>query len=235
MTPMFRIHVLTAFLLVFPFISAEAQKDEIKTVAILGDSYSTFDGYIPEGNACWYFTTPQGENDVVAVEQTWWHQFCREGGYELVLNESYSGATVCNTGYDGADYSDRAFITRMFNVTALNPDLIIIFGATNDSWANVPLGELQFGGWSSSDMYSFLPACCFMLEYFSVAAPQSQVVFVINSELKEEITAGITEACDHYGFQSLLLKDIHKLWGHPSIKGMSQISEQLSGFVRSLK
>ena len=96
---MFRIHVLTVFLLVFPFISAEAQKDEIKTVAILGDSYSTFDGYIPEGNACWYFTTPQGENDVVAVEQTWWHQFCREGGYELVLNESYSGATVCNTGY----------------------------------------------------------------------------------------------------------------------------------------
>ena len=48
-----------------------AQPKEIKTVAILGDSYSTFDGYIPEGNACWYFTTPQGENDVVSVEQTW--------------------------------------------------------------------------------------------------------------------------------------------------------------------
>ena len=63
-----------------------AQPKEIKTVAILGDSYSTFDGYIPEGNACWYFTTPQGENDVVSVEQTWWYQFCEEGGYELLMN-----------------------------------------------------------------------------------------------------------------------------------------------------
>lgn len=63
-----RFFLLTAFLLLS--VLSFAQPKEIKTVAILGDSYSTFDGYIPEGNACWYFTTPQGENDVVAVEQT---------------------------------------------------------------------------------------------------------------------------------------------------------------------
>ena len=71
------------------------------TVAVLGDSYSTFQGYIPEGNASWYFTRPQGDNDVVRVEDTWWHQFCAKNGYELVLNESWSGSTICNTGYDG--------------------------------------------------------------------------------------------------------------------------------------
>ena len=26
-----------------------------KTISFLGDSYTTFEGYIPEGNAIWYF------------------------------------------------------------------------------------------------------------------------------------------------------------------------------------
>lgn len=224
-----RFFLLTALMLVF--FSSCAQPKEIRTVAILGDSYSTFDGYIPEGNACWYFTTPQGENDVVSVEHTWWHQFCQDGGYELLLNESYSGSTICNTGYDGADYKDRSFITRMADVTAADPDLLIVFGGTNDSWANAPVGELQFGEWSSEDLYSCLPACCHMLDHIAEAAPDAEVVFVINSELKYEIVAGIMEACRHYDAHYLLLKDIDKKWNHPSVKGMAAINEQISAFV----
>ena len=120
----------------------------------------------------------------------------------------------------------------MFNVTAGNPDLIIVFGGTNDSWANAPIGELKYNDWTSSDMYSCLPSCCFMLEHLTAVAKDAQIVFLINSELKEEITEGIIEACKHYGVQSLLLKDIDKIWSHPSVKGMSQISEQLSAFIK---
>lgn len=225
-------HIILAMLLPFAFADCYAQTGDVKTFSILGDSYSTFEGYIPEGNACWYSTAPHGENDVTSVEQTWWHLFAKENGYELLLNESYSGSTICNTGYDGADYSDRAFTKRMFNVTAGNPDMIIIFGGTNDSWANAPVGELKFNGWTSSDMYSCLPSCCFMLEYFTAVAKDSQIVFLINSELKDEITEGITSACRHYGVQCLLLKDIDKIWGHPSIKGMAQISDQLTEFIK---
>ena len=227
-----RINIILTVLLAFVFADCHAQSNEVKTFTILGDSYSTFEGYIPEGNACWYFTTPHGENDVTNVEQTWWHIFAKQNGYELLLNDSYSGSTICNTGYDGADYSDRAFITRMFNVTAGNPDLIIVFGGTNDSWANAPIGELKYNDWTSSDMYSCLPSCCFMLEHLTAVAKDAQIVFLINSELKEEITEGIIEACKHYGVQSLLLKDIDKIWSHPSVKGMSQISEQLSAFIK---
>lgn len=227
-----RINIILTVLLAFVFADCHAQSSEVKTFTILGDSYSTFEGYIPEGNACWYFTTPHGENDVTNVEQTWWHIFAKQNGYELLLNDSYSGSTICNTGYDGADYSDRAFITRMFNVTAGNPDLIIVFGGTNDSWANAPIGEIKYNDWTSSDMYSCLPSCCFMLEHLTAVAKDAQIVFLINSELKEEITEGIIEACKHYGVQSLLLKDIDKIWSHPSVKGMSQISEQLSAFIK---
>ena len=112
-------------------------------VSILGDSYSTFDGYIPEGNASWYFTNTQnGRTDVTDVRQTWWWQLISEGGYILGSNESYSGATISYTGYRGEDYSDRSFITRLPRIAP--SDIILIFGATNDSWVGGPLGEFTY-------------------------------------------------------------------------------------------
>lgn len=46
-----------------------------QTVAVLGDSYSTFEGFISKGYATWYSpTTPPETTDVNKVEQTWWWQ-----------------------------------------------------------------------------------------------------------------------------------------------------------------
>lgn len=39
-------------------------------ISILGDSYSTFEQYIPKGNAVWYFNAPKNKNDVTKVEET---------------------------------------------------------------------------------------------------------------------------------------------------------------------
>lgn len=208
----------------------------IRTVAILGDSYSTFAGHIPEGNACWYFTHPQGDNDVVRVEDTWWHRFCTESGYELMINESWSGSTICNTGYDSVPCPTWSFIARMKNIVngEKDPDLILVFGGTNDSWAGSPIGELKFEDWTSADLDNYLPACCYMLDYLVREAPKSKIVCIINSELKPEITQGQIDACAYYGAHALLLTDIEKKWGHPSIKGMSAISDQLKTFLKSL-
>ena len=62
-------------------------------ISILGDSYSTFIGYIPDGNAIWYTGTTE-RTDVSSVRQTWWWKVISEGGYLLEKNDSYSGATV---------------------------------------------------------------------------------------------------------------------------------------------
>lgn len=108
-----------------------------KSVSILGDSYSTFENYLqPDTNAVWYFQQPRKNNDVRSVDQTWWYKFIKESGYRLCVNNSFSGATICHTGYRKEDYSDRSFVTRMNNLGC--PDLIFIFGATNDSWAGAP-------------------------------------------------------------------------------------------------
>ena len=43
-------------------------------VLILGDSYSTFKDYIPEGYAAYYGPELHPESSVFEVSDTWWHQ-----------------------------------------------------------------------------------------------------------------------------------------------------------------
>lgn len=56
-----------------------------KKVSILGDSYSTYGGYVsPSVNICWYDAEVGGknaQNDVRHVEETWWYRLIKENGY----------------------------------------------------------------------------------------------------------------------------------------------------------
>ena len=60
----------------------------LKSVSILGDSYSTFEGYLePDTNFVWYWKIPQKQHtDVSSVTQTWWHLFIKENGYKIKLD-----------------------------------------------------------------------------------------------------------------------------------------------------
>ena len=201
------------------------------TLAVLGDSYSTFAGFIPEGNACWYNSPADHKRtDVTKVEQTWWWQVANEGGYKLGAIESYSGATVCNTGYRDEDYSDRSFVTRCTNLG--NPDIILICGATNDSWANAPIGDYKYANWKRVDLYFFRPAMAKMLNDIKLHYPNVEVYFILNTELKKEINESVLEVCKHYDVPVIELVDIDKKSNHPSVKGMKAIAQQVLKFIK---
>lgn len=198
-------------------------------VSILGDSYSTFKGYLqPDTNAVWY-PSPDNRNDVVKVEQTWWYQFINNYGYQLEVNNSFSGSTICNTGYRKEDYSDRSFITRMDKLG--NPDIVLIFGATNDSWAKVPLGKFKYAGWTKEELYSFRPALAYLFDGCKKLYPKAQLYFVLNSELRDSINHAVHSLCDFYGVECIKLHDIDKQRNHPSQAGMKAISEQIKAFM----
>lgn len=218
------------------FCSCWASAQSVKSVSILGDSYSTFQGYVqPETNIVWYFDPAKTFNtDVTSVRQTWWHQFIKKNGYHLCVNNSYSGATICNSGYkrgnpDFADYSDRSFVTRMNNLGC--PDIIFIFGGTNDAWAGSPIGEYKYEGWTKEDLFSFRPAMAKMLAFMTDRYPNVEIYFILNDGLQEEINESIKTVCKHYQVPCIVLKDIDKANGHPSIKGMNQICEQIEVFL----
>lgn len=197
-----------------------------KKMSILGDSYSTFKGYVsPEKNLCFYRQVSKFPNDVHDVTKTWWWILKEELGYELEKNNSYSGATICNTGYAKNDYSDRSFVTRMRNIG--EPDILFIFGGTNDCWAGSPLGEFKYEKWTKADLYKFRPAFAFMINYLKVAHPQMRIINICNSDLEGEYNTSMAEICKHYGVENIQLEDIDKQYKHPSILGMQEIANQL--------
>lgn len=199
-------------------------------VSILGDSYSTFEGYIPAGNAVWYSANPdRTRTDVDDVRQTWWWLLIDEGGYKLGVNDSYSGATVCNTGYRDEDYSDRSFISRTDNLGS--PDIILVFGGTNDSWCGAPIGEFKSGGWRRADLYTFRPAMSNLLYRLSCRYPGTRIIVMINCGLKESITGSMKRICKESGVEYVQLEGLDLMDGHPTIKGMKQIKDQMLGYL----
>ena len=145
---------------------------------------------------------------------------CDEGRADLVV-----GSTICNTGYEKADYSDRSFITRMTDLG--KPDIILVFGGTNDSWAGVPIGDFKYADWTEGELYDFRPAFCYLMDYLVTHYPDARIYNITNTELSEEVTFSMAEVCHHYGVTNIVLRDVDKQWGHPSVKGMASICSQV--------
>ena len=207
---------------------------DLKNVLIFGDSYSTFEGYIPNGFAIYYSKPEGGETDVRAVEDTWWYPLIKETDSKLIQNNSWSGSTICYTGYNGSDCSKTSsFICRLkklqdagfFKENEINT--VFVFGGTNDSWAGSPIGELKYSDWEEQDLYSVLPAFCFFINELRRTLPNAQIIPVINTELKPEIEDGFKAACAQYGIKPVALHNIDKRGGHPTIKGMKEIKNQI--------
>ena len=206
---------------------------QTKAVSILGDSYSTYEDFVtPATNELWYYAkNSEQKTDVKDVRQTWWHQLIKENGWRLAVNNSYSGATISYTGYDGNDYSPRSFNTRMDNLG--QPDIIFIFGATNDSWAGSPIGGFKYEGIKKADLYEFRPALAHMLRWMTDRYVNTEIYFILNTELKDEINTSVKTICAHYGVPVITLTEVDKISGHPSVKGMRQIADQVNSFLKS--
>ncbi len=204
----------------------------MKNVLICGDSYSTFLGYIPEENAP-YYTEIGGDTDVRAVAETWWYPLMEEIGGNLILNDSWSGSTIGFTGYEGNDFSHFSFNTRweqliekgFFAENAI--DTVLIFGGTNDSWSDAPLGEMKLSDWKREDLYSVLPAICRYFRMVRDTLPEADVLCLINCEIKDEVAEALKTAAAQNGCRFVSLHDIDKTCGHPNVKGMAQIKEQV--------
>ncbi len=205
-----------------------------QSISIIGDSYSTYEGFMtPSTNELWYYAkNDTAKTDVNSVKQTWWWKLCHDNGYKLMVNNSYSGSTIGYHGYDGNNYAQRSFITRMTNIG--HPDIILIFGATNDSWAGEDVGEYKWGNWHEDDFWTFRPACAHMLDYLTLHHPNVPIYFIINTELRTEITESILQICAHYGVTPIQLKSIDKKNGHPSVKGMEAIAQQVAQAIIKL-
>ena len=138
-------------------------------VFLLGDSYSTFEGFIPyPKDAAWYRangTDFYGNKTLSSPKETWWWRLLESCKYNSFLNASFSGTTIGYMGWnyygekdangnvlkteeDGRAYDkEKSFPTRLNTYLAngyfnkFPTDTFLLFGGTNDVWAN---GEYEY-------------------------------------------------------------------------------------------
>lgn len=213
----------------------------MKNIIIMGDSYSTYKDCIPSGFRHYYGKRDRDENhfaEKFKLEETWWYQTVEKLGLNLVQNNSWSGSTICYTGYDNLDASNvNSFIYRFNNLLKEDffnknqIDTMLVFGGTNDSWVGGPLGEMMFENWQKSDLYAVKPAICYFMHLLKENIPKVEVHFIINTDLREEVVSCIIDACNHYNYKYLSLENIDKVEGHPTVLGMKQIYEQVVSYL----
>ncbi len=101
----------------------------MRTMAIVGDSISTFSGCNPAGWAVYY----EGERALRAglrgPEDTWWSQAARRLGCEVLANASFSGSMVAGSGFPAASSERRA---REVFAAGTRPDVVLFFIGVND-------------------------------------------------------------------------------------------------------
>lgn len=212
----------------------------MKNILIFGDSYSTYEGYIPDGYRTYYSAQGRTEGPAVTkmkVEETWWKQVVTLIGGKLLLNNSWSGSTIGYTGYDGDCSKSSSFIYRFRKLKEENffeknvVDMVLVFGGTNDGWSEAPLGEMKFFEWKEKDLYFVQPAICHFMSTLKKELPNAEIYFLINTELKLEIENCIKKAGVYYNVETIALKDIEKEYGHPNVAGMKTICKQVLSVI----
>ena len=209
--------------------SGTKENVEMKNIVIFGDSYSTFEGEIPQGYAAYY-----PAHGVNKAKDTWWSLYADKTDGNILLNDSWSGSTIGYTGYGNSDCSHtNSFIYRyrkhkeagFFENNEV--DTVFVFGGTNDSWSGAPLGELKFSDWEESDLFNVLPAICHFAYTLTTDLPDARIVFISNTDITPEIQDCFKIVAEKYNAEFIQLSDIEKEEGHPNKKGMRSICDQL--------
>ena len=200
-----------------------------RTFSVLGDSYSTFEGYNPAGNVTWY----PGEaitagNDCQSVEKCWWFRFASEYGCAIQSNESWSGTPVCNDGYGSGDHdaTERSFITRMTRLS--QSELIFVLGGLNDYWAGAQLGDYVYSGWTDAQKSKFRPAMAYMLDWLQHHHAGAKIIFIKPNQLSTDFKTSVDTVCEHYGVPVVTLTNaVSVVDGHPDTHGMAEVYAQV--------
>lgn len=112
-----------------------------KKVSLIGDSITTYSGYLPSGNATRY---PRGV--ITNVNQTWWKQLIDQTGLVLGQNCAWDGST-CIGRSTSTTSAYGACSAKIISQLGLNgtPDIIICFIGINDWGAYYNKTGTQYG------------------------------------------------------------------------------------------
>ena len=218
-------------------MSACVKPKEPIRFSILGDSYYTYEGFVePDTNAVYHYD----EIGVTGAEQMWWWQVADSTGWLLERNNSFSGSLICNYKdfNGGIYYGPNSFIRRMNHLG--NPNVIFIFGGTNDVWNNAPFGDYVYSDWTEEQLCTFRPALAYMLDNVKRLYPHAKLYFLfethpcpggIDTETLLNLAESVHRITYHYNVDCIDLYDIRKVWWHPDVQGQKDIADQVLEYL----
>ncbi len=229
-----------------------------KKISILGDSISTFVGYIPvaDGKNLEHRARYPQDNLLCDVSKTWWMRVIDTIGAELCINDSWAGSTVSNwidgnKGDIGEDIA-LASLTRIENLGSKGmPDVIFLYGGTNDIGKYVKKGSFDeksaptSPNLSAKKWDSFVDAYCEAVLRLRHFYPEAEIIALspsftrkyYDNEKLDLFLAEMFAICKHYGVeyldvrQSGITLDMLPDGLHPNEEGMKCISDALLGML----
>lgn len=159
-------------------------------ISLIGDSISTFKGYIPSNYLTYY---PQGKID--SVNKTYWHIVCKALDASI-QNLSYSGSTVTTLNYKDFNFYKRALLVDK------NASLIIVALGVNDVGMEGNLGDYDYNkDISEYDESIFTEAYIKGLRTLISNHPTADICLVRISRANEMIgrAQAIKTIAEHYG------------------------------------
>lgn len=147
-----------------------------KKISIYGDSISTFEGYLPQGNVTYYTGNNAG---VYSVNDTWWKKTIDALGFSLLVNNSWSGRAVSSvrdsqTGHTTDAGYKEANVLQLKSGNIL-PEIIIIMLGINDFNSGCVLGSYDGSEVLPNDPSKFTNAYAIMLDLIMTNYPLAKI------------------------------------------------------------
>lgn len=209
---------------------SKPEPEEIR-FSVLGNSYSSLVGTVdPETNDVWELYPEIGVTD---PEQMWWYQVSVAMEWVLEKNNSFSGSLICNLNASNY-YGPHSYLRRMDNLG--NPDVIFVFGGTNDVWDGAEFGDFVYSDWTEEQLCEIRPAVAYLFENLQHLYPRAHLYFLIDMDLcsggvdeetKLTFINSVHRIADHYGVDCIELFGIQKTHWHPNVQGQEDIARQV--------
>ena len=198
-------------------------------VGVIGDSISSFTGYIPSGYKAYY---PKSDCDVDKWYKTYWGILIQQyWNAELDVNCSWSGGCVAS-GVSGKSVGSD-FVARCRDFK--NPDIILLFGGTNDAIAdnNVALGDYCYDQpfASINTTRRFRDAYIAVIKAIHANYPQAKIIIIVGTHVTGEYATSVVEIAKHYEIPYVDFRDdkgVTKYSGsHPNYNGMKYKAQKI--------
>ena len=222
-----------------------------KVISIMGDSISTFAGYIPvaDGYNREHLSRYPQDNLLTDVNETWWMQVVDQLDAKLGINESWRGSTLSGAvPVTTGDTGENAAMSNLIRIQNMGsngtPDVILLYGGTNDlahvskvgtfdpaaAPTQVDLTTKKWDNLADGFVHTLLRMRHYYPDATIVALLPTYTASYYSDEKLAQGNAVMVQICEHYGIPYVDLRESgvtaeHLPDGiHPGEEGMDLIT-----------